>query len=141
MDPNLIKALIASESSFRSEIDTPQSTPEKNKIIGHARGLMQITDSTWRIITGQEHTGEVKDHFIHLNHSEIMDASANICVGVRWLFTKKTVARERLNRMATWDEAIAEYKGVLKGIIENKNPDPENKMPKFHELYAKLSKG
>ena len=70
-----------------------------------------------------------------------MDPSANICVGVRWLFTKKTGARERLNRMATWDEAVAEYKGVLKGIIENKNPDPERKMPKFHELYAKLSKG
>lgn len=29
LDPNLVKALIASESSFRPEQDTPQHTPEK----------------------------------------------------------------------------------------------------------------
>jgi hypothetical protein len=31
LDPNLVKALIASESSFHPEQDTPQHTPEKNK--------------------------------------------------------------------------------------------------------------
>ncbi len=141
LDPNSVKTLIASESSFRPESDTPQRTPGKNKVIGHARGLMQLTESTWRIISGQEHTGEIKDHFIFVNHADIIDPSANICVGVRWLFTKKTEARERLHRMATWDEAIAEYKGVLEGIIENTNPDPEHKMQKFHALYTLLSKG
>ena len=30
------------------------------------------------------------------------------------------------------------YKGVLKGIIENKNPDPKNEMPKFRVFYKML---
>ncbi|MBA2654976.1 MAG: transglycosylase SLT domain-containing protein [Gammaproteobacteria bacterium] len=140
LDPNLVKALIASESSFRPEQDTPQSTTEKNKKIGHACGLMQITESTLKIIGA--HKGEIKDHLIHITHKEIMDPSANICVGIRWLFTKKTTARERLHHTATWDDAVAEYKGILKAIVENKdphhNPDPYNEMPKFRSFYKKL---
>lgn len=61
-----------------------------------------------------------------------------ICAGTRWLFTKKAVAKERLNRSATWSEAVAEYKGVLAGIIKNENPDPENKMQKFNAIYELL---
>jgi hypothetical protein len=140
LDPNLVKALIASESTFKQNADTPQTSEIKNKIIGHARGLMQLTESTWRIITGKDHTGEIKDHFVNLELSELMDPSANICAGTRWLFTKKAVAKERLNRAATWSEAVAEYKGVLAGIIKNENPDPENKMQKFNAIY-KLLKG
>lgn len=140
LDPNLVKALIASESSFRPEQDTPQHTPEKNKNIGHARGLMQITDNTLKIIG--EHKGEVKDHLIYVTHKEIMDPSVNICVGVRWLFTKKTIARERLHHNATWDDAVAEYKGILNAIVNNENPyhnpDPDNEMPKFRFFYKQL---
>lgn len=40
LDPNLVKALIASESSFKPE----QNTPNQDKKIGYARGLMQVTD-------------------------------------------------------------------------------------------------
>ena len=138
LDSNLVKALIASESSFKPEIDTRQSTPEKTKRVGHARGLMQVTDSTLKSIG--EHKGEIKNHFIYLTHAEIMDPSANICTGVRWLFTKKTTAAERLHHVATWDDAVAEYKGVLKGILENKDPDPQGKMPIFRAFYARFRK-
>jgi hypothetical protein len=104
---------------------------------------MQITDSTLKIIS--EHKGEIKDHLIYIKRKEIMDPSANICVGVRWLFTKKTIAAERLNHTATWDDAVAEYKGILKNIVENKdpnhNPDPYDEMPKFRSLYKRLLKG
>jgi Transglycosylase SLT domain len=140
LDPNLVKALIASESSFKPEKNTPQRTPQKNKKIGHARGLMQITDSTLKMIG--EHKGEVKDHFIHLTQIEVMEPSANICTGVRWLFTKKTTAAARLGHVATWDDAVAEYKGILKAISENKDPnhnaDPYNEMPKFRSFYKRL---
>ena len=111
LDPNLVKALIASESSFDSEKSTRQNTPEKNKKLGYARGLMQIIDSTLTIIG--DHKGEIKDHFIFLTHAEIMDPSANICTGVRWLFMKKATAAERLRHVATWDDAVAEYKGIF----------------------------
>ena len=62
----------------------------------------------------------------------------NICAGVRWLFMKKITAAERLHHPATWDNAVAEYKGILKGIIENKNPDPNHEMPIFRSFYKRL---
>lgn len=136
LNPNLVKALIASESSF----DSKKSRATKSKKLGYARGLMQIIDGTLTIIG--DHGGELKDHFICLTHAEVMDPSANICTGVRWLFMKKAAAAERLDHKATWDDAVAEYKGILKDIIENKdskhNPDPYNEMPIFRSFYDRL---
>jgi len=124
LDPNLVKALIASESSFR----LGQDTPNKDRHIGYARGLMQLTDETTRILHG--HQAGLRDHFIYLSHENAHDPSANICAGIRWLFLKRAGAKERYikagleNHVVTWDDAIAEYKGVLSGILENKNPNP-----------------
>ena len=132
LDPNLVKALIASESSFESQ----KRTWTKDKKKGYARGLMQIIDETLSIIQGHKHTGEVKDHFIHATHQEVMDPSTNICIGVRWLFTKKTGAKARLNHVATWDDAVAEYKGRLEDVKNGK--DPRNEMKTFHTLYKQL---
>ena len=36
----------------------------------------------------------------------------SICAGIRWLFRKKAIASELLKRTATWEEAIAEFKGT-----------------------------
>jgi len=135
LDSNLIKAIIASESSFRKNQDTP--TPYKN--IGNARGLMQITDSTREIIA--DHKAELRNHYIQLSEAEVFDPSANICAGVRWLFRKKTLAKHRLHHEASWMEAVAEYKGVLKGIIENKNPDPLGEMDKIKKCYKEVLGG
>jgi hypothetical protein len=140
LDPNLVKALIASESSFKPE----QNTPNDKEEIGYARGLMQITDETIRILHGNE--AGLKKHFIYLTHKDANDPSANICAGTRWLFMKKAGAQERYEKaglsdyVASWDDAVAEYKGVLKGILDknNKNPDPKRKMPIFRALYAQL---
>lgn len=132
LDPNLVKALIASESGFKAD----QNTPTGNKKLGYARGLMQLTDDTLRIIG--DHNGELRDHFIYLTHNDVLEPSANICAGIRWLFRKRMIATERLQHAATWDDAVAEYKGVLKGIIENKNPDLQNAMPKFRAFYKRL---
>ena len=56
---------------------------------------------------------------------------------------KKAAAAERLHHKATWDDAVAEYKGILKDIIEYKedpkhNPDPYNEMPIFRSFYDRL---
>ncbi len=86
----------------------------------------------------------MKDHFVYLSLKEVMDPSANICAGVRWLFMKRAVAAERfkqakLGRVVTWDDAVAEYKGILKDIIEGKdNPDPLNEIPTFNQFYEQL---
>lgn len=139
LDPNLVKALIASESSFKPDTINHKNPPK----IGPARGLMQLTDETLKILYG--HEIELRDHFIYLSHVEAMSPSANICAGIRWLFQKKEGAKARYakidpNRVVTWDDAVAEYKGVLSGILnkDNKHPDPENKMPTFRSIYEKF---
>lgn len=139
LDPNLVKALIASESGF----DPNSFNPNNPKKIGAARGLMQLTEETLRILHGKE--DGLRDHFIHLFGTERMDPSANICAGVRWLFLKRAGAKERYakidpNHTVTWDDAVAEYKGVLGGILDKSNPhpDPEHKMPIFRSLYGQF---
>jgi len=136
IDPNLVKALIASESSFNPDTMNPTANGT-----GIARGLMQLTDDTLNRINA--HKVEIKDNYIHLTFDEASDPTANICVGVRWLFMKYAGARERiakakLDRLATWDDAVAEYKGILGGIIEGKNPDPKKEMPIFRNFYRQL---
>lgn len=80
-----------------------------------------------------------------LDPVDAMSPSANICAGTRRLFQKRAGASERYVRLSmdhavTWDDAVAEYKGVLSGVLDkdNKHPDPENKMPKFRSIYQKL---
>ena len=139
LDPNLVTALIASESGF----DPNAMNPHNPKRIGPARGLMQLTDETLRILNG--HKDGLRDHFIHFSHTEAIDSSANICAGTRWLFFKKAGAKERYakidpNHAVTWDDVVAEYKGVLSGILDKNNlhPDPEGKMKIFRSIYEKF---
>ena len=115
LDPDLVKALIATESSFNQDID--KIHPESS-----AHGLMQITNPTLHIL--QNHNGELSDHLIHLTLHELQDPSANICAGVRWLFRKKVTAKARLHRTASWEEAVADYKSYLLDIISGNKPEP-----------------
>ena len=79
--PLLIKALIATESSFRPGVRTkdPRST---------AAGLMQITGSTLRTLKGNpDRTGyiEVRNYPIDLEEDEHLDPLVNIATGIPWL--------------------------------------------------------
>lgn len=69
--------------------------------------------------------------------SDLLEASTNICAGIRWLFRKKETATGKLMREATWKEAIEDYKGFLDNIIagEEYNHKP---MEKLHEYYKCL---
>ncbi len=105
LDPRLVKALIASESSFRT------SAQAKNR--GNpARGLMQITDETRAILSDEK--GELRDFLVNLTKDQAENPVLNIAAGVRWLFQKRRLAKARLKRTASWEEAAAEYKDVLR---------------------------
>lgn len=113
LNPNLVKALMATESSFNEK-----SENIVKKI--HARGLLQITGETFHIL--KDHKGELSNYLIDISEQDLFDPSANICCGVRWLFRKKITASSKLHREATWEEAIIEYKSYSKDISLNKIP-------------------
>lgn len=130
LDPNLVKAIIATESGFRTRVENPG-----NSKIGKARGLMQITDASWRILRDEQ--GELKDHFVVLDQADLYRANQNICAGIRWLFRKRDTASSKLGRQASWVEAVATYKSYLQDFL--KNPE-HKKMKEFVEKYEALKK-
>lgn len=103
LDPDLVKALIASESSFVIEVITKSNA-------GDAHGLIQITEQTRKILKNQK--GELKDFLIDASNEDLLDPDVNLATGIRWLFHKKALAERRLKRSVTWDETISEYKGI-----------------------------
>ncbi len=129
LDPNLVKALIASESGF----DPNQLASKKNS--NSARGLMQITNETRKLLDGYH--GDLKDHLITVTKTELNDPNVNICAGVRWLFEKRHQASAHFKRSATWVEAVWEYKGVKRA----KTKKQAEKIKKiFNDYYEGLQK-
>ena len=91
VDPLLIKAMIAAESSFRPGVRTkdPKST---------ATGLLQLTESTLKTLKGNPDKKdyiEVKDYPIYLENNERLDPLVNIAAGIRWLGHKIKTSRRR----------------------------------------------
>ncbi len=129
LDPNLVKALIASESSFNINVSADSK-------IGMAKGLIQITEQTRKILADQK--GELKDFLIKLSQKEVFDPNLNLAAGIRWLFHKKYLASHRLKREVTWMEAIAEYKGILPQLGKVKKS--EEIMDRIEKDYGRLSK-
>lgn len=104
LDPDLVKALIASESSFNPEAWNKLKGPER------ARGLAQILDKTLPLL--KDDTTELRDHFLNLSEDDILDPNLSICAGIRWLFRKKEVAEAQLKRPISWREAVIKYKAL-----------------------------
>ena len=130
IEVNFVKALIESESRFRAETVVPNKKP-----IGAARGLVQLTEQTLRILKDKK--GEIKDHYVILKKDELLDPSKNICAAIRWMFRKREILNRRLGRSPTWIETLAEYKGL--GAQLKKNGDKATKIMsdfnKFLENY------
>jgi len=130
LDPNLVKALIATESGFDREAKV-----RAGKKAGWARGLMQVTD--WALEILKDEKGELRDHLIDLNQQDMTDASLSIAAGIRWLHRKRETASAKLKRPATWLEAAADYKSYL----EQWRNDPDHKqMKKLVNFYERLKK-
>jgi hypothetical protein len=115
LEPNSIKALIASESSFRSD-------PKENKV---AFGITQITKQTFRIL--QDPKGEAKNFiFKNIRLKDLKDPEIAIPMAIRWLFRKQETAHKKLGRMPTHEEVILDYKGLLKSKTRYKKSALDN---------------
>ena len=128
IDPNFVKALMATESGF-----DPKTDNKINKKI-HAHGLMQIRNETMQYLG--DHHGELSDYLVNLTHDNLYDPSANICAGIRWLFRKKITASSKLGYSATWEEAVIDYKGYWDDVHAGKIPAG---LVKLRSYYQRLS--
>ncbi len=124
IDPSMIKALIASESTFKP-----------NAVNMNATGLTQITTDTLKIL--QDLMGESKDFvFKDIRKKDLKNPNVSIALGVRWLAYKKQYVEKILKRSATSDEVIQVYKGIL----NDKSKKAKKIMEKYRGYYEKLKK-
>lgn len=122
IDPLLVKAIIACESSFSERVITkmPGST---------ATGLMQIVKTTMRILAGKLGK-EIRKSNIDISQEEAREANINIAAGTRWLIYKITTSpwRKKLSKKDrlyggvkfyhSWDEFGEEYADKVFGLYE-----------------------
>lgn len=125
LDPDVMKALISSESDFRLD-------PPGNKI---AFGIAQITKETLEIL--QDPKGETKDFiFNKIRQKDLKNPHIAIPMGTRWLMYKSKRAEAKLGRPPTHEEIILEYKGLLKSRSNYKKAA----LKKYLEAYEQLKK-
>lgn len=125
LEPNVVKALIASESDFRLD-------PKENI---KAFGMAQITPETFKALLDSK--GEVKEFiFKDIRKKDLKNPNIAIPMAVRWLSRKKRLAEGKLGRPATAEEIILEYKGLLK----SKSPFKNSAIEKFRKEYGNLTK-
>lgn len=123
LEPNVVKALIASESDFVEDPKNPK-----------AIGIAQITPDALKAL--QDPNGEVKDFiFKNIRKKDLKNPDIAIPMAIRWLSRKKRLAEGKLGRAATAEEIILEYKGLLKSKSEFK----EKAIAKFRKEYGKLT--
>lgn len=124
LDPDVVKALIASESDFLTD-------PKNDK----AFGIAQITKATLKIL--QDPAGESKNFiFNKVRQKDLKNPQIAIPMGIRWLFYKRERAQRSLKRMPSDEEVILEYKGLLKSKTDYK----KSALKKFRKHYAELKK-
>ena len=131
LEPNLVKALIASESSFKPEILADPKDPNS------ARGLMQLLNSTRKILGNEK--GELINHFVTVSREDLNNSSVNICAGIRWLFNKRKLTSSRLGRDATWEEGVFEYKGG-RTVTKKRMQELMDTFSGYLEVYKKCIK-
>lgn len=124
LDPDVIKALIASESGFKKDPKNPL-----------AIGIAQITPATLKALLNPE--GEANDFiFKNIRQKDLKDPEIGIPMGIRWIYRKKRLAAGKLGRTPTAEEIILEYKGLLK----SESPYKKTALGSFKKYYARLKK-
>lgn len=123
LDPDVVKALIASESGFRAD-------PPENK---RAFGITQITPETLRIV--QDLDGEAKEFIFHqIRQKDLKNPDIAIPIGIRWLYRKRETAMSKLKRPPSHEEVILEYKGLLKSRSEYQ----QSALASYRREYGRL---
>ncbi len=124
IEPDMIKALIASESDFRLD--------PKNHV---AIGIAQITKETHKIV--QDPNGELKGFiFNKISQKDLKNPDIAIPIAIRWIAYKAARAQTKLGRAPTHEEIILEYKGLLKSKTDFK----KRALKKYRKYYEKLKK-
>ncbi|MGB0452657.1 MAG: transglycosylase SLT domain-containing protein [Bacteriovoracaceae bacterium] len=123
IDPLLIKAIIAVESSFREKVITNISNST-------ATGLMQITKTTMRILAKKLGT-EIRKFNIDITQNEAKEANPNIAAGVRWLIYKITTS--------PWKRKSSKKDRIFGGVkyYHSWDSDGEEYARKVLDLYNK----
>lgn len=86
LDPDVVKALIGSESDFELDPINPQ-----------AIGLAQITKQTFKAL--QDPKGEVKEFiFTKFTLKDLKNPEVAIPMAIRWIFRKKRLAAGKLGK-------------------------------------------
>lgn len=121
LDPDLVKALIASESGFNPN--------EWNHLRGKnaAYGLMQVLNASVQLLKDPR---ELRDHYVNLTDNDMKDPNLSICAGIRWLFRKKDLAEARTKNLVSWRDVVAAYKDVTS--------DDQRLMPRFDKYFKNL---
>jgi hypothetical protein len=100
----------------------------------YARGPLQITDETRKILADE--AGELKDHHITLTATDVKKVGLAMPAAIRWLFHKRDLASKYLGRQASWEEAVADYKGYLR---KKKDFRLQKGMTKFNSMFKHLN--
>lgn len=103
LSPDVIKALIASESSFNPKAWNHQHGRKA------AYGFMQVRDDSVQWLKDPK---ELRDHFVNLSDEDMYDPNLAICAGIRWLFRKKELAESKTKKPISWRDAVANFKGI-----------------------------
>lgn len=121
IDPLLVKAIIAVESSFKERVITKMPGSS-------ATGLMQILVTTMHILA-KKISKEVRKFNIDINQDEAKEANSNIAAGTRWLIYKVTTSPWK-NRKK---KADIMYGGVK--YYHSWNSDGEKYADKVYKVY------
>ncbi|MFP5385899.1 MAG: transglycosylase SLT domain-containing protein [Bacteriovoracia bacterium] len=122
IDPNIVKALIATESSFE---ENPKRTAGRTAI-----GITQLMPKTITYLSSR--SKELKDHYVEISKKDAFDPNVNIAASIRWIFRKYEIIKRKKD--ITWFDVIEEYKGIRnqRGPVSNRIRD------RFKEEYLKL---
>ena len=122
IDPNIVKALIATESSFE---ENPSRTARHTAI-----GITQLMPKTINYLSSK--SKELKNHYVEISKEDAFDPNVNIAASIRWLFRKYDIIKK--NKNITWFDVIEEYKGIRK----QKGTDSDKIRKRFQAEYKKL---